>query len=168
MAYFGLLLAVLLDNILRLLAPDVLGFQTAPPDLPLVTALYIGFRAKNTGQLGYAIILGILADCFSAGPVGHFAFLFGVAAYCALRVRRFVPPDAFVSHVVACLFCGLLTAFLGLLMAVVTIRGQVGAGFTRALLEAFTSALVAPFVFGIWDRSRFFRGALGGRGYEFA
>ncbi|MHC5051219.1 MAG: hypothetical protein ACYTGK_11495, partial [Planctomycetota bacterium] len=109
-----------------------------------------------------------LVDCFSARPLGHFAFLYGSAAYFALHVRRYVPSDAFVSHIIACLFCGGLTALLGLLVSVAAGVAAVGTGFTRTLLEALTTALVAPFVFSLWDRSRFFRRALGGqRGYEF-
>jgi len=169
MAYVGVLLVVLVDNALRLIAPDVMGLQSAPPQLPLITALYIGFRARHSGELGLAIVLGIFADCFSGVPVGHFAFLYGAAAYFALRVRRYVPPDAFVSHVVAAFFCALLTVFFGLLLAVFTVRGfATGAGFVRAVSQALVSALCAPFVFGLWDRSGFFRRALGGRGYEFA
>lgn len=164
MAYLGLLLAVVLDQTVRLLSP----FGAPLPDLPLITALYIGFRARDTGQLGYAVALGVLADCFSAHPVGHFAFLYGATAYVALRLRRYVPPDAFVSHVVACLFCGLVGAFLALLLAAATTRGLVGSGFSRALLVACASAPLAPVVFGVWDRSRFFGRVLGGHGYEFA
>ena len=168
MAYLGLLLVVCLDNAFWLLAPDRFGLQTAPPDLPLLTAVYIGFRARNTGELGLAIVLGLMVDCFSARPAGHFAFLYGSAAYFALHVRRYVPSDAFFSHVVACLFCGLVTALLGLLLAVTTSVAQVGAGFVRSLLEAVTSACVAPFVFSLWDRSRLFQRAFGPRGYEFS
>ncbi|MHC4549003.1 MAG: rod shape-determining protein MreD [Planctomycetota bacterium] len=167
MAYLGLLLVVLIDNAFLLLAPDRFGLRTAPPDLPLVTALYLGFRARNASELGLAIVLGALVDCFSARPLGHFAFLYGSAAYFALHLRRYVPSDAFVSHIVACLFCGLLTALLGLLLAVATGVESVGPGFSRSLLEVTTSALVAPFVFSLWDRSRLFQRALGGRGYEF-
>jgi len=168
MAYVGLLLAVVADTTLRLLAPDAFWLQTAPPSLPLVTAIYIGFRARNTRQLGFAIVLGVLADCFSAAPIGHFAFLYGTAAYLALRVRRYVPSDALASHVVASLFCGVVTAFLGLLIASVRPGGASGAGLSRALIQVTMSASLAPFVFGMWDRSRFFKGALRGRGYEFA
>ena len=168
MAYVGLLLAVVLDNALQLLAPDRFGLQTAPPDLPLITALYIGFHARNTRQLRLAITLGLVADCFSSNALGHFAFLFGAAAYVARQVRRYLPPDAMLSYVVACFFCGMLTAGLSLGIALVTTRGAVGVGFSRAILEALTSALFSPIVFAAWDRSRLFRKAIGGRRYEFA
>ena len=67
---------------------------------------------------------------------------------------------------VACLFCGLVFAFLGLTLAAVS-GGSAGnaPGLLRALLMATTSAISAPFVFGIWDRTRFFRGAFRGRRY---
>lgn len=168
MAYLGLLFVVALDNAFLLLAPHGVGLRTAAPDLPLVTAIYIGFRARDTGELGLAILLGGLVDCFSARPLGHFAFLYGSAAYFALHVRRYVPSDAFVSHIVACLFCAVLAALLGLLVSVAAGVGAVGPGFSRTLLEALTTSLIAPFVFSLWDRSRFFRRALGGQGgYEF-
>jgi len=167
MAYVGLLLAVLIDNAVRLLAPETLAMR-ALPDLPFVTALYVGFRARDTGQLGLAVVLGIFADCFSSRPLGHFAFLYGCAAYFSLGMRRYVPPDAFKSHVVAALACGILTQLLALLVAAVTVDGPLGAGFLRSLLSAVASAVAAPFIFGLWDRSRLFRRALGGTAYEFA
>ena len=164
----GCSLVILVDNALRLVAPAWFGMGTATPDLPLITALYIGFRARNTNQLGLAIALGIFADCFSSRPLGHFAFLYGCAAYLALQVRRYVPSDAYVSHVVGAFFCTFTVALIGLLMAVITVPGPIGPGFLRSVLTAATSSFFAPFVFAAWDRSRFFRRALGsGRRYEF-
>ena len=168
MVYVGLFLAVFGDNAIQLLAPDRFALQSAPPDITLITALYIGFHARNTRQLRMAVVLGLIADCFSAHALGHFAFLLGAAAYLAHRVRRYLPPDAGLSYVVACLFCGLATALLSLGIAVVTTRGAVGPGFIRAVLEALTSACFAPVMFGVWDKSRLFRNAFGRRRYDFA
>jgi rod shape-determining protein MreD len=167
MAFLGLLLAVLADRTLSLLAPEgaLLG---AAPSLPLMTALYVGFRARDTRPLGLAILLGLLADCFSDAPAGHFAFLYGSAAYFALRLRRFVPPDHYKSHVVACLVAGVFMELLALLVAAVTVDGALLPGFLRSLLVATASAVAAPFVFAIWDWSRLFRRALRGTEYGFA
>jgi len=165
MAYVGLLLAVVVDTAFQVLMPGRAGLA---PDLPLITALYIGFHARNTQQLGLAVMLGAMADCFSSHPLGHFAFLFGASAYMARRTRRYLPPDAALSYVVGCLLCGIFYAFLSLGFAIVTNSGAIASGFGRALLEACTSALCAPFVFGLWDRTRLFRKALRGRKYEFA
>ena len=168
MAYVGLILAVLIDVSFRLLAPDRFGLQSAPPSLPLITALYIGFHSHRSNQLGLAIVLGLLADTFSAQPLGHFAFLYGAIAYLARSVRRYLPPDAAFSFIVASFFCCLVTAFLSLTMALITTRGYLGAGFARAMLEAFTSSLCAPFVFALWDKSRLFKRAFGEITYDFA
>ena len=168
MVYVGLLLAVFGDNAVQLLAPDRFGLQTAPPDLSLITALYIGFHARGTSQLRLAVVLGLMADCFSSHSLGHFAFLYGAAAYCAQRVRRYLPPDAGLSYVLACLFCGFVTALLSLVLAVVTVGGALGPGFVRSLMETATSALFAPILFSFWGWSRLFRGAIGRRRYDFA
>jgi rod shape-determining protein MreD len=167
MAYLGLILVVLLDNAARLLLPEGFLLQMVP-DLPLVTAFYVGFRARDARALGLAIVLGLFADCFSSCPLGHFGFLYGSAAYFALRLRRFVPADHYKSHVAACLVAGVLTALLGLLIAAVTVDGPVAAGFLRSLVGAVASAVLAPFVFAASDRSRLFRGQLRGSSYEFA
>jgi rod shape-determining protein MreD len=167
MAHLGLLLVVLLDHAIRLLLPEGL-LPLVIPDLPLVTALYVGFRARDARPLGLAIVLGLLADCFSSWPLGHFGFLYGSAAYFALRLRRFVPADHYKSHVAACLVAGFLTALLSLLIALVTVDGPVAAGFLRSLAGTVASAVFAPFVFAIWDWSRLFRGQLRGSSYEFA
>jgi len=167
MAYLGLLLSVVLDNAIRFLLPDAYLTRFVP-SLPLVTALYIGFRARDTRPLGLAVVLGVFADCFSSRPLGHFAFLYGCAAYFALRLRRFVPMDHFRSHVAACLVAGLLTALLGLLIAAVTVDGPVLPGFLRSLVNTVSSAVFAPFLFAVWDGTRLFRGPLRGTSYEFA
>lgn len=167
MAYLGVLLAVLFDIAFQPFAPAVLWTSTAP-SVALATAIYIGFRAGNTSQLGLAIVLGVLMDCFSLLPIGPSAFVYGATAYLALRIRRYVPSDALTSHVVASLFCALIAAFLGLLIVSVRLGGAAGGGLSRALMQALLTAGIAPFVFGIWDRTRFFRGALRSRGYEFA
>jgi rod shape-determining protein MreD len=165
MAYVGILLVILLDNAVRVVVPET--FPVAHPDLALVTALDIGFRARNTKELGLAVVLGLVADCFSARPIGHFAFLYGLGAYMALRMRRYVPSDAFWSHVIACLVCGLCTGGAAFAIAVLTVPGHVGPGLVRSLAQAGAGAAVAPVLFSIWDRSGFFRRALGGDRYEF-
>jgi rod shape-determining protein MreD len=165
MAFLGLLLAVVADSALRLLMP---GMRGTMPSLPLLTALFIGFHARRTEHLWLAVVLGVLQDCFSTVPVGHFAFLYGAAAYLAFRVRRFLPPDPGLSYVVASLLCGLLTSFLALVIAVVSTRGS-ASGFGAAVLVALTSALSSPFAFGLLAKTRLFRAALSGRDfYEFA
>ena len=165
MAFLGLLLAVVVDTALRLLLPGLRGVM---PSVTLLTALFVGFHARRTEHLWLAIVLGILQDCFSTVPVGHFAFLYGAAAYLAFRVRRFLPQDPGLSYVGASLLCGLLTAFFALVIAVVSTRGS-ASGFGAAVLVAVTSALSAPFAFGLLAKSRLFRAALSGRDfYEFA
>lgn len=166
MAYLGLLLVVLVDNVTRLLLPESFLLE-ALPDLPLMTAFYVGFRARDAGQLGLAIVLGLFADCFSSCPLGHFGFLYGSAAYVALRLSRFVPADHFKSHVAACLVAGFVTSLLALLIAAVTVDGPLWPGFLRSLAGTVASAVGAPFVFAIWDRSRLFRGQLRGSAYGF-
>ena len=166
MIVFALLLAVLADATLRRFLPGSELQLAALPSIPLITAFYIGLHARRSGQLGYAILLGLMLDCFSARPLGYFGFLLGTAAYLAWRMRKYVPADAILPRMVACLFCGVVFAFLGLMLAAVT-GGSAGnsAGLMRALLMAGTSALSAPFVFGIWNQTRFFRGAFRGRRY---
>jgi rod shape-determining protein MreD len=159
----GLILAVVVDATLRLVLPINLVWM---PSVPLVTAMYIGLNARRSGQLGYAILLGALLDCFSARPLGHFAFLMGTAAYLAWKVRRYVPSDAALPRVVACFVCGVVVAFLSLVLAAASGGGVGnGSGLARALLTAATSAASAPLVFGIWNQSRLFRSAFRGRSY---
>lgn len=168
MIHLALLLAVLVDASIRPLLPDAFLLRVAPPDLVLLTALYIGFRARRDTQLRWAVMLGLYADLMSVHAIGHFAFLCGVAAYVASRVRRFLPPDPIFAYGVASFFAGVVAACFGLVLAALTIRQNVGPGFGRAVLTAFTSALFAPVVFALWDQSRLFRRTLGGRAYDFA
>ncbi len=169
MAYVALFLAVAVDNAVRLFLPPFSWAGRLLPDLPLLTALYVGFHARHTGQLWFAVMQGVFADCLSSCPLGHFAFLYGAAAYLAWRMRRFLPPDAAASYAVATLVCALCTVALGALVALLSSAGAPSAGAAAAAARAVGSALVAPFVYGLWERSRLFRRALGGRAYyEFA
>ena len=164
MIVIALLLAVLADAVLRRFLPGSELQLAALPSIPLITAYYIGLHARRSGQLGYAIVLGLLLDCFSARPLGYFGFLLGTTAYLAWRMRRYVPAEAILPRMVACLLCGVV--FLGLMLAAATGGGAGNSpGFLRALLMASTSALSAPFVFGIWNQTRFFRRAFRGRRY---
>ena len=164
MIYGALLLAVVGDAFARLVLSGEHFNLDWLPSIPLVTALYIGMHARRSGQLGYAIVLGLLLDCFSARPLGHFGFLMGAAAYFAWKVRKYVPSEAVIPRVVACFVCGCAIAFLGLVLAASSGGGAGnGAGLSRALLVAATSAASAPFVFGIWSQSRLFRHAFRGR-----
>ena len=166
MIHFALLLAVVSDATLRLVWPDASVDPVWMPSIPLVTALYIGMHARRSSQLGYAIVLGLILDCFSSQPLGHFGFLLGTAAYLAWKVRRYVPPEAIVPRVVACFVCGCAIAFLGLVLAAASGGGAGnGPGLSRALLIAATSAASAPFIFGLWNQSRLFRQAFRGQRY---
>jgi len=170
MVHLALLLAVLSDEALRLFVAGAAVPGRWLPSVSLATALYIGLHARRSGQLGYAILLGFLVDCFSAAPLGHFGFLYGATAYVAWKVRRYVPPEAILPRVVACFVIGCGFAFLGLLLAAARGGGAGnGPGLARALLLAATSAASAPFLFGVWNQSRLFRRAFRGRRhYELA
>jgi len=170
MIVFALVLTVLLDTTMRRHLPATEFQLMLLPSLSLATALYIGIHARTSGQLGYAVLLGLIVDCFSARPVGYFGFLFGATAYLAWRVRKYVPPDAVIPRVVACLLCGFVFSFLGLVLAAIT-GGNAGnaPGFLRALAMVSTTALSAPLLFAIWNQSRIFRRVFRGRRhYEWA
>jgi len=170
MIVLALLATVLLDTTLRRHLPGSELQLLLLPSLPLATALYVGLHARRSGQLGYAIVIGLMVDCMSARPLGYFGFLLGATAYLAWRVKRYVPAEAVLPRVIACLICGLVFAFLGLVLAAITGGGPGNApGLLRAMAMASTTALSAPILFALWDWTRVFRGAFRGRRhYEWA
>ncbi|MFQ5843889.1 MAG: rod shape-determining protein MreD [Planctomycetota bacterium] len=151
MAFAALLLAVFLDAGLRPLTPAFLGLDTAPPDLPFLVALYLGARARGAAPLYLAVLLGAMQDCFSAWPVGHFAFLFGAVAVLGRRLSRYLTPDAGPSFAILALFCGFAYAFFGLVVVILS-GSPHAAGFGEAFCRALTSALAAPFVYPLLER----------------
>ncbi|MGQ0613820.1 MAG: hypothetical protein ACT4PV_08795 [Planctomycetaceae bacterium] len=167
MAFLGCVLVVFLDLALRPFLPAALGLRAAPPDLPLLAALYIGYRARDAGALVYAPLLGAMKDCFSDWPVGHFAFLFGFCALAAHRMSPYFARQAGLAQAAGSLLCGLLLAVASLLLAVVAGRRGAGAGLPPALFGAVTSALAAPLFFALLDRTRLFRALLARGAYRF-
>jgi len=161
--HIGLILAVLVDATLRLALPVDSVWM---PNVPLVTAIYIGLSARRSAQLGYAVVLGAYLDCFSVCPLGHFAFLLGAAAYLAWKIRRYIPSDSVSARIVACFVCGVAFALLGLVLAAAGGSGAGnGAGLSRSLLSAAISAASSPLIVALWNRSRLFRTAFRGRSY---
>ncbi len=167
MAFAGCVLVVFLDLALRPFLPEAFGLRGAPPDLPFLAALYLGFRAREVGALVYAPLLGAMKDCFSDWPVGHFAFLFGFCALAAHRMSPYFARQAGFAQAAGSLLCGFLLAVGGLLLAVVAGRRGAGAALPSALFGAVTSALVAAPFFALLDRTRVFRALLDRGAYRF-
>ena len=169
MATLGLVLLVFAGNGLVLASSMHPFWADAAPHLTLLGAIYIGFMARAPAALSLAILLGFFQDCMgSAWPLGHYAFLYGTAAYLAHRLRRYLPPEAAIAQFLAALLAGLGTAFVSLLLVVATVRSSPGPGLGVELLRACTGAACAPALFAVLESSRLFRRALGRRSYQFA
>lgn len=167
MAWLAMLLAVFLDAALRPFWPEFLGLHRAPPDLPLLVALYVGLRARERGALFLAAALGAMKDCMSAWPLGHFAFVYGVAALLAHRARSLFPVDAPAGEAAATLAVSVATALVAFALRALAARPG-GDALGLALLGSLATAAAASPAFALLDRSRAFRRALGRRRYEFA
>jgi len=162
-----MLLAVFLDAALRPLWPAFLGLHRAPPDLPLLVALYVGIRARERGALFLAPALGAMKDGMSAWPLGHFAFVYGVAALLAHRARTIFPVDAPAGAAAAALSVSAAAAFVAFALRALAARPG-GDALGLALLGCLATAAAAPLAFALLDRSRAFRGVLGRHRYDFA
>ena len=169
MAWLGLLLVVALGNAVPLLDPAGGAVIQAAPHLTFLAAVFIGLQSKEVRPLYLAVALGVFQDCFSmAWPIGHFAFLYGATAYVAWRLRRYLPPESAVAQSLAAFLCGIVAAFLGLLLVLASRDVAAGPGFSTDLLRAVTSAVAAPPVFWLLDLSRLFQRAFGRRRYTFS
>ena len=76
-----LLLLMLVAAALPDYMPATLGIDRHPPDLWVVAALYLVFRARGFRAVGWAVLIGLVRDCVSLDPLGTHAFVLGCTAF---------------------------------------------------------------------------------------
>jgi rod shape-determining protein MreD len=143
--------------------PSWLGLSANPPDLFVALAAYLALRGQGTAAVKWGILLGAAKDCLSLDPLGSNAFVLGVVAQVFGRREGHAPLDG-LARAVATGAAALFASWLYLLrMAPVSHGTLTFSAFLGAVPSALATAVLAPPLFSLLDRTRVLDG-LAGRG----
>ena len=123
----------------------------AKPDLVLLAVIYIASNAPRPAALGGAFGMGLMVDLVGLGPLGLYAFAYGIVAMFVVSMQEVMYREHPMSHLFVALIASLLVSTVGL------VHGWIhppllplGVQFKTALY----TALLAPIVLGILQRMK--------------
>lgn len=155
MSLVVLLVLMLLASAMPDLCPPLLSIQRHPPDLWLVAALYLAFRARGFKAVGWAVMIGLARDSVSLDPLGTHAFVLGTTAFFFAEGRRqrgrVHGPVRLALTAAACAFAG----WLYLLRILPLGGGAVTfAAFLDVIPVALWTTVLAAGLYPLLDRYR--------------
>ncbi len=125
------------------------------PQFPLILAMFVALYARTDAALLGCWTLGLLLDLASLGPLGVYAFSFGLVGLGIVGMRASLFRDHFFSHIFLALVFGLLANLVAVL--VVGIRAgnwSLHLQVVQPLGVAFYTAMVAPYLMLLLNRFR--------------
>ena len=126
------------------------------PDLILIVAVYSGIHSKKESGVWLAVLLGFVQDCLSGGLLGVNSLSKGLAGlfFCALKDKIFVEGPIPISFFI--FFTSLVDGLIYLLAMTSILGGQAKGGFffSSVILFGIYNAVVAPFLFYMFDKGR--------------
>ncbi|HEV2296087.1 MAG TPA: rod shape-determining protein MreD [Tepidisphaeraceae bacterium] len=130
-------------------AGEFLRVGGARPDLVLLAVIYIASNAPRAASLGGAFGMGLMVDLVGLGPLGLYAFGYGIVAMFVVSMQEVLYREHPMGHFFVALIGSLLVSTIGL------VHGWIhppllplGVQFKSALY----TALLAPIVLGILQR----------------
>jgi rod shape-determining protein MreD len=130
-------------------AGEFLRVGGAKPDLVLLAVIYIAINAPREAALGGAFGMGLMVDLVGLGPLGLYAFAYGIVAMFVVSMQEVVYREHPMAHLFIALIASLLVSTIGL------VHGwlhppllPLGVQFKTALY----TAILAPIVLGILQR----------------
>lgn len=150
-----MILAALLITIVDAGFLSVPAVQRFAPELFLIAAIWSGLRADETGGVRFAVLTGLGAGCFTAGPICLPAFFAVLAATLASTLQLLFGKTREARL--------LLTAVTLLLIVLARIAWQsfgrshnvVAWSVAGTMTKFFVSLFVSPVVFALLDKTRF-------------
>ena len=155
MGFPALILLMILAAGVPDLMPRALGLRTHAPYVWLLLALYLTFRARGYGAVGWAIAVGLVEDCLSLDPLGTHGFVLGTTAWLLSEGRshrgRLEGGPRLLLTALGSLLAGWIYLFR--IIPLDGARGGVTAGaFVDAFPTAFFTAILSLFFFPVLDR----------------
>jgi rod shape-determining protein MreD len=130
-------------------AGEFLRIGGAKPDLVLLAVIYIAINAPREAALGGAFGMGLMVDLVGLGPLGLYAFAYGLVAMFVVSMQEVVYREHPMAHLFVALIASLLVSTVGLIHG--WILGPLlplGVQFQTAIY----TALLAPIVLGVLQR----------------
>jgi rod shape-determining protein MreD len=151
-AILALIALVLQVSLVPAMAVTSAGFK---PQLLLVLAMFVALYARPDAALLGCWTLGLLADLSSIGPLGGFAFGFGLAGLGIVATRASLFRDHPLSHFFLALSFGFLAnEIVSLRDAVYAARYDARRLVVLPLGAAAYTALIAPYLMLLLNRFR--------------
>jgi rod shape-determining protein MreD len=142
-------------------------YRGAEPNFVLLAALFIALNAPRDAALLGCFCLGVLQDLVTQQPPGLFALSYGFTGMLAVSAHQVVYRERALTHFALALIGGMLTAAVLLLHGWIhpdaaraagpdgtTALNAIRLSPTTELTRALYTALLAPVVIGLLQRSR--------------
>jgi rod shape-determining protein MreD len=131
--------------------------QRVRPDIVLVLVLYMGFSHPPISGGLLAFFMGFLMDLFSGNGLGLFTFSRTFIFYGARIFRNWFYLEDFSSLFLFVVVSGIAEGIV--ILALVTVLSSTPYSslysllFTSLLPQSFTTGLVSPFLFSLFDKT---------------
>ena len=143
MRWFVFAVIVLVTLVLQIGVGRIFGLgpQKLMPDLLLILAIIMAFRARIDNALIACWILGLLKDLTSQAVLGSYAFAFGMIALIIVRLRDMFYGDRLLPAMVSAFIAVCLVEHFALL--VLGLRGyRLQGQYSSVSVSIFLSALL--------------------------
>ncbi len=129
-----------------------LSYRFLRPDLLLLCAAYLALESDFRGALWAALILGLLRDLGSAGPIGASALLMVPAAAGLNSLKEHLVRKSAVMDALLALLYFLSVGVLYAMGTVLTTSGALPRLMLGALGQAVYTAALSPLLFAGFDQ----------------
>ena len=151
-------LAYLLLSYLALVAiatlATLLPLHSWVPEVTLLFLLHLGLQSRGTapGNVGLALVIGYLVDLFSGAPRGLHALTYAVVMVIALGASQRLLVASKWQQVVIAFLTSLGHGALLVALSAPMYDGEALPALALLPATAFSTAIVAPFVFALCRR----------------
>lgn len=151
MRWFSYFILAYLALGIQIGAGEFLRIGEVKPDLVLLAVIYIASNAPRGAALGGAFGMGLMVDLVGLGPLGLYAFAYGVVATVVVSMQEVMYREHPMAHFFVALIASLLVSTVGLVHGWIhSPLLPLGEQFKTALY----TALLAPIVLGILQRMK--------------
>jgi len=98
-------------------ASRYIQFHGAAPNFALMGVVFISLNARRNQALMGSFLIGLLQDCLGGGPVGMFAFSYGLVALMVHSARHIIGGANLLTYVAMTAVGALVTLLLVLLQS---------------------------------------------------